>query len=33
MSDRVVVMHEGHVTGIVDRAHADQVTIMDLASR
>ncbi len=33
MSDRVVVMHEGRVTGIVDRADADQVTIMDLASR
>ena len=32
MSDRVVVMHEGRVTGIVDRAHADQVTIMNLAS-
>jgi inositol transport system ATP-binding protein len=33
MSDRVMVMHEGRVTGIVDRKDADQVTIMDLASR
>ncbi|WP_363226094.1 sugar ABC transporter ATP-binding protein [Sphaerotilus sp.] len=33
MSDRVMVMHEGRMTGIVDRAEADQVTIMDLASR
>ncbi len=33
MSDRVMVMHEGRVTGIVPRAQADQVTIMDLASR
>ena len=33
MSDRVMVMHEGRMTGIVDRAQADQVTIMDLASR
>jgi inositol transport system ATP-binding protein len=33
MSDRVMVMHEGRLTGIVDRAQADQVTIMDLASR
>ncbi|MEK8027386.1 MAG: hypothetical protein RLY78_4335 [Pseudomonadota bacterium] len=33
MSDRVVVMHEGRVTGIVDRKDADQVRIMDLASR
>lgn len=33
MSDRVLVMHEGHVTGIVDRSEADQVTIMDLAAR
>lgn len=33
MSDRVMVMHEGRVTGIVDRAQADQVTIMDLAAR
>ncbi|CAB3743441.1 sugar ABC transporter ATP-binding protein [Paraburkholderia rhynchosiae] len=33
MSDRVVVMHQGHQTGIVDRKDADQVTIMDLASQ
>jgi inositol transport system ATP-binding protein len=33
MSDRVVVMHEGRVTGIVDRRDADQVRIMELASR
>ncbi len=33
MSDRVVVMHEGRVTGIVERKDADQVRIMDLASR
>jgi inositol transport system ATP-binding protein len=33
MCDRVIVMHEGRMTGIVDRAHADQATIMDLASR
>lgn len=32
MSDRIVVMHEGHITGILDRAEADQVKIMDLAS-
>ena len=33
MSDRVLVMHEGRCTGILDRAEADQVKIMDLASR
>ncbi|MGY0196142.1 sugar ABC transporter ATP-binding protein [Leptothrix sp. BB-4] len=33
MSDRVMVMHEGHMTGIVDRAEADQVRIMELASQ
>jgi len=33
MSDRVMVMHEGRMTGIVERADADQVTIMDLASQ
>ena len=32
MSDRIVVMHEGRVTGILDRADADQVAIMHLAS-
>nr|WP_247422807.1 sugar ABC transporter ATP-binding protein [Ralstonia pseudosolanacearum] len=33
MSDRIMVMHEGRVTGIVDRKDASQVRIMDLASR
>jgi inositol transport system ATP-binding protein len=33
MSDRVMVMHEGRVTGIVDRKDADQVRIMELASQ
>ncbi len=33
MSDRVLVMHEGHVTGILDRDEADQVKIMDLAAQ
>jgi len=33
MSDRIMVMHEGRLTGIVDREDADQVRIMDLASR
>jgi inositol transport system ATP-binding protein len=33
MADRVMVMHEGRVTGIVDRAEADQVRIMELASQ
>ncbi|MFT3847656.1 MAG: sugar ABC transporter ATP-binding protein [Propionivibrio sp.] len=33
MSDRVLVMHEGRVTGILDRAEADQVKIMDLAAK
>jgi inositol transport system ATP-binding protein len=32
MSDRVMVMHEGRVTGIIDRKDADQVKIMELAS-
>ena len=32
MSDRIMVMHEGRVTGILDRAEADQVKIMELAS-
>jgi inositol transport system ATP-binding protein len=32
MSDRVMVMHEGRMTGIVDRQDADQVRIMELAS-
>ena len=33
MSDRVVVMHEGRVTGIVERKDASQVRIMELASQ
>ena len=32
MSDRILVMHEGRVTGIIDRVEADQVKIMELAS-
>jgi inositol transport system ATP-binding protein len=32
MSDRVMVMHEGRVTGIVDRKDASQVRVMELAS-
>ena len=33
MSDRVLVMHEGRMTGIVDRNDATQVKIMELASQ
>jgi inositol transport system ATP-binding protein len=33
MSDRVLVMHEGHVSGILDRSEADQVKIMELAAK
>jgi inositol transport system ATP-binding protein len=33
MSDRILVMHEGRMTGIVDRKDADQVKIMELASQ
>ncbi len=32
MSDRILVMHEGRMTGILDRAEADQVSIMQLAA-
>jgi len=32
MSDRILVMHEGRQTGIIDRKDADQVKIMELAS-
>jgi len=32
MSDRILVMHEGRMTGTLDRAHADQVEIMRLAA-
>ncbi|WP_419697249.1 sugar ABC transporter ATP-binding protein (plasmid) [Mesorhizobium muleiense] len=33
MSDRIMVMHEGRVTGFLDRAQADQVKVMELAAR
>lgn len=33
MADRIMVMHEGHVSGFLDRAEATQVKIMDLAAR
>nr|WP_316679277.1 sugar ABC transporter ATP-binding protein [Ralstonia chuxiongensis] len=33
MSDRILVMHEGCMTGLVDRKDASQVRIMELASR
>jgi inositol transport system ATP-binding protein len=33
MSDRILVMHEGKCTGILDRAEADQIKIMELASK
>jgi inositol transport system ATP-binding protein len=33
MSDRIMVMHEGRVTGIIYRKDADQVSIMDLAAK
>lgn len=32
MSDRVMVMHEGRITGILDKEDADQETILSLAS-
>ena len=32
MSDRIMVLHEGRVTGILDRKDANQVKIMELAS-
>ena len=32
MSDRVLVMHEGRMTGILNRQEATQVKIMELAS-
>ena len=32
MSDRIMVVHEGRVTGFLDRKEADQVKIMELAS-
>ena len=33
MSDRILVMHEGRLTGVVDRKDATQVKIMELASQ
>jgi inositol transport system ATP-binding protein len=33
MSDRILVMHEGRMTGVVDRQDATQVKIMELASQ
>ena len=33
MSDRIAVMHEGRMTGNVDRKDAHQVKIMELASQ
>ena len=33
MSDRIMVMHEGHVSGFLDRAEATQEKIMELAAR
>ena len=33
MSDRIMVMHEGRITGILNRSEADQVKIMELASK
>jgi inositol transport system ATP-binding protein len=33
MSDRVMVMHEGRMTGILYRKDADQVSVMELASQ
>ncbi|TXI12959.1 MAG: sugar ABC transporter ATP-binding protein, partial [Rhizobium sp.] len=33
MSDRIMVMHEGRVTGFLDRAEATQVKVMELAAQ
>lgn len=33
MSDRIMVMHEGKVTGFLDRSEADQVKVLELASQ
>jgi inositol transport system ATP-binding protein len=32
MSDRIMVMHEGRVTGFLDRAEATQIKVMELAA-
>lgn len=31
MSDRIVVMHEGRIKGVLPRGEADQVSIMKMA--
>lgn len=33
MSDRIMVMHEGHVSGFLNRDEADQVRVMELAAK
>ncbi len=33
MSDRIMVMHEGRVSGFLDRSEADQVRVMELAAK
>ncbi len=33
LSDRILVMREGHVTGLLDRQHATEEAIMSLATR
>ena len=33
MSDRIMVMHEGKITGVLDRDEATQIKIMELASK
>jgi inositol transport system ATP-binding protein len=33
MSDRIMVMHEGRITGFLDRAEANQVKVMELAAQ
>jgi len=33
MSDRIIVLHEGRITGFLNRDEADQVKIMELASQ
>ena len=32
MSNRIMVVHEGHITGIIDAAEADQEKVMTLAT-
>ena len=32
MSDRIMVVHEGHITGIIDAEGADQAKVMTLAT-